>query len=190
MRRAGGERHLYTVVSVGASPTTEMQLNLSRRLPCPVTRARSRIQILKVDAIPGRGNNQLRWHARSARDFNLGWWFGFVFLIATCSLIAQIYASVLVGVFSVASKSDKRVASSDIAELLELLISSESSSDSTNDAEVWPDDRVDEVPEAKATSETLSATEDSVNLTTNSQKTVENRFAAHIVNGMSKLYRS
>jgi hypothetical protein len=89
----------------------------------------------------------------------------------------------------VASKSDRFVVSSDLATLLDLLNSSESRLDSAKDAELQPNRQVDEVPEV-GPPKILPVGQHSANLASRPQKIVENRFAEHIVHGMSKLGRS
>jgi len=90
----------------------------------------------------------------------------------------------------VASKSDRFVASSDMAKLLDLLNSSESSDDDFNGAENPPEYQAGEAvaEEVEETSEIFPAEPN--DRVAAAQETVENRFAAHIVHGMSKFIRS
>lgn len=86
------------------------------------------------------------------------------------------------------AKPDRCVVSSDMATLLDLLSSSESRYDSAKNAEPRPNLQVDEVPEVGPTM-ILPGRQDSVNLASSPEKIMENRFAEHIVHGMSKLNR-
>ena len=87
-----------------------------------------------------------------------------------------------------ASRSDKFVVSSDMATLLDLLSSSESRNDGAEDGEPRSTLQVDEVPEVGPTV-MLPARQASVNPASSPEKIMENRFAEHVVHGMSKLNR-
>jgi hypothetical protein len=82
-----------------------------------------------------------------------------------------------------AQKSDNSIGSSDIARLLDLLNSSEAEGENIADAQPAPAD-------AGSAPRVLLSSSDQVDLSADSEETVENRFAAHIVYGMSKLKRT
>ena len=92
-----------------------------------------------------------------------------------------------------ASESDGVGVPSDIATLLHLLNSSEprdpSADEAATDALLQPDHQADEGPEVSSTM-MGPAGQNSADVVSSRQRTVENRFAEHIVHAMSKLARS
>ena len=89
-----------------------------------------------------------------------------------------------------ASKPNQRAASSEVAKYLDLLNSFEAVDDRTSQGALPPEDERAEAAEFGAVSEAPSAGPDLSNSSVDQDATSENRFAAHIVHGMSKLNRS
>ena len=87
-----------------------------------------------------------------------------------------------------ASNSDKPVTSSEMAKYLDLLNSLEFIDD-TKSAEPRPEYQPVESTELEPYTEIHPPEPDPSDLSTARHETVENRFAAHIVHGMSKLNR-
>jgi hypothetical protein len=91
-----------------------------------------------------------------------------------------------------AQRSDNSIGSSDIARLLDLLNSSDAQSENVSDAQPEPGSQLAPPEPADAVSvPRISLSDlDQVDLAAESDETLENRFAAHIVHGMSKLKRT
>jgi hypothetical protein len=106
--------------------------------------------------------------------------------IAALSLYFPAYR--FFGVSPMASQSGNPVGPADIAKLLDLLNTSDANGENAGGPAVPGADT--RSPDASSDPVTTSETSHSVDLSDNRQEVVENRFAAHIVTGMSKLKRT